>query len=232
MPKPEEVAQEQSSGEDAKLLRQKRRFVKTRKAFVKAYLRYRDEKLGREPGGHEYIMKEVDAMLRYVESWKWLQEKQGVPACFEQKCELILDATKKLSNELHRSDDVHVEQEERYEMIVVHIGALDVDGYTDDDKFAVKWAKEIELMHQDWHTMPALAKGGREYLFDIWNDLHAKFDGCGCRLCMYVYTGMKPPPAKWSSRPPTPQLGTPEPPSSPDSSEWSSSSEGGPAKGF
>lgn len=218
MPRNTKVAKGQSSGEDAKLLRQKKRFVKARKALAKTYTKYKDEKMEREvEGGHQLVMKEIDAILRHVEAWKWLQGKPGVPACFEQKCELILDAAKKLSYELSKCDDINAEQDERYEMIVVHVAALDIDGYTANDKFAVEWAKEVESMNRDWQTIPPLMVGRRRYLLDAWNVLHTKFDGCGCRVCMLEYTRMAPNALALNFR-----GQTPEPASGPELSEESS----------
>lgn len=191
--KPEKTSKEQILVGNAKLERQKKRFAKARKAFIKAYLKYRDKQPGQKHKEHPYVIKEIDTMLQHVESWKWFQGKQGVPSCFGRKCELIIDAAEKLSKELHKSATIHYEQEERYEMIVVHVGALDLDGYK--DKFAVKWAKEIEGMHKDWHMFSFLMRGGREYLFHIWEELHAKFDDCGCRLCNYEFYELDRPSA-------------------------------------
>ncbi|KAJ5152136.1 hypothetical protein N7492_010431 [Penicillium capsulatum] len=199
------------------------KFLKQRGSFVKAYEKYRDTDPEEKPLGSSYIIKEIGLMLKHVKSWKWLQQKKGVPACFEQKCDLIIAAAKALSEELRQEDkELGPGHEEIYEMIAVHIGALDIDGYTADDEFAVEWAKESEEMHKDWHTMPFLREGNRKYLFDIWNDLHSKFDGCGCRLCIYCYSKVPPPPPKWSSRTPTPQN---EPKPSSSSSSTTSSSE-------
>lgn len=154
----------------------------------------------------EDIQKDLRRLANSLSMWSlvWEPVHEKDPAylpCCQFKCAALAGAVREITNKLvfenkdswDLSKGAELTEPVRlaFYMLYLQVGRLTLDGYTDDDKKAERFALAAECHDKLCIRTPvnanANANSDAEYLAGLWQRLHIKLEDCSCCQCLNYY---------------------------------------------